>query len=73
MISKILTRRLNQLEARLPTSTRLSDLHTIFFLGAGDEAATLTLQLGPNGTGTWTDLTDPGNPRIWTASVRRRP
>jgi len=66
MLNRTLVRRLNQLEARLPGPTKLEDFHTIVFLGANDEAPTLTLQFGPNGSGTWTDLTDPANPRIWT-------
>jgi hypothetical protein len=39
------------------------DFHTIYFLGAKDNAATLTLQFGPNGSRTWTDPTNPSNPR----------
>ena len=66
MINRSLIRRLNQLEVRLPASTKPEDFHTIVFLDAGDETAKLTLQLGPNGASVWTDLTDPGNPRIWT-------
>ena len=66
MTTRNLSRRLSQLEARLPSTTKPEDFYTIVFLGANDEAPTLTLQFGPNGSGTWTDLTDPANPRSWT-------
>ena len=67
---RTLARRLNQLEARMPRATAPKDFHTIVFLGAKDEKATLTLQLGPNGSRIWTDLTDPSSPRTWTETPR---
>jgi len=66
MLNRTLVRRLNQLEARLPGPTKLEDFHTILFFDAKDETPSLTLQFGPNGSQTFTDLTDPANPRIWT-------
>ena len=59
MVRMNLSRRLKRLEAHIALTTEPEDLHTIVFLNAGDEAPTLTLQLGPNGSRTWTDLTDP--------------
>jgi len=66
MTTRNLSRRLSQLEARLPSTTKPEDFHTIVFLGATDETPSMTLQFGPNGSETWTDLTDPANPRTWT-------
>ena len=65
MIHRTLVRRLNQLEARLPGRTKPEDFHTILFFDAKDKTPSLTLQFGPNGSATWTDLTDPVNPRTW--------
>ena len=70
MINRTLARRLNQLEARFSLTVAPEDIHTIHFLGAEDETARLTLQLGPSGAWTWTDLTDPNNPRTWTEMRR---
>jgi hypothetical protein len=38
----------------------------IGFISADDKSVTKRLALGPNGTRTWTDWTDPNNPRTWT-------
>jgi len=66
MITRTLRRRLTHLEARRPAITHPEDFHTILFIGAKDEAATLTLQFGPKGSQTWTDLADPTLPARWT-------
>ena len=66
MTTRNLSGRLSQLEARLPSPTKPEDFHTILFFDAKDETPSLTLQFGPNGSQTFTDLTDPANPRIWT-------
>jgi hypothetical protein len=65
MISRTLTRRLKYLETR-SVLTAEEHVYIIRFLAAGDQAAKLTLQLGPGDTSMWTDLSDPSNPRTWT-------
>ncbi len=65
-MNRTLLRRVNQLETRIPLATKPEQFHTILFFDAKDETPSLTLQFGPNGSETWTDLKDPANPRTWT-------
>jgi hypothetical protein len=58
MVRMNLSRRLKRLEAHIALTAQPEQVHTILFLGAEDETATLTLQLGPHGTRIWTDLLD---------------
>jgi hypothetical protein len=66
MIGRSLTRRLKQLEAHSAATSR--PIFTIAFVSS-DKTEKMTLVLGPNGARTWTDLTDPSNPRTWTADA----
>jgi hypothetical protein len=60
-----LSQRLKRLEAFSPLTAE-PPIIKIRFISAHDKSVTKTLALGPKGTRTWTDLTDPNNPRSWT-------
>ena len=61
MISRNLSRRLERLEERVPPTNRFPDI-TVEFVSAQEKRVTSRLVIS-NGTSTWTDLTDPNNPR----------
>jgi hypothetical protein len=64
-MSRNLKRRLERLEAFSPVAAEPPTIK-IRFISPKDKSVTSTLVLGLNGTRTWTDLTDPNNPRTWT-------
>jgi len=70
-MNRNLFRRLKRLEEGSPVAVE-PPVRRIRFISPKDMSVVKTLVLGPNGMRTWTDLSDPSNPRTWTESDLQR-